>query len=115
MVESLNCEATCNLEKKMYFQASRQNYGSEEAYRDSWLSVLRMEAAVSALSNDESAVIHNAPLVWRKKGNGKLYAICTLPLSFCDQRMINLSTNVEIDFNEAAENEARATPTSIER
>ena len=56
-----------------------------------------MEAAVKALSSDESAVVHNAPVVWKQKGNGAPYAVLTLPLSFCTERQIKLCTNVEPD------------------
>ena len=82
-------------------QAAKQNYGGVELYRDSWLPLLRMEAAVSAMQQ-ESAVIHNVPVRWHKQTNGSdnYRAVVIMPQSFCEKRQIKVSGEVDIEEEE---------------
>lgn len=75
--------------------ASKKTYKDENDYVDSWLSVLNIEAAKTAVEETSSVVIRNVFLHWKTQGTGKkIYAAeFSLPLEFCKNRNIKFSND----------------------
>ena len=77
-------------------RASKQNYADEVAYQKSWLPVLGIESATSAVSNQESVYLHNIHIEWAKT-RSDVIGTFHLPLEFCKERQIKFSADVLFD------------------
>ncbi|XP_061191305.1 helicase with zinc finger domain 2-like [Saccostrea echinata] len=79
--------------------ASKESYKHEDDYVDSWLSVLYIEAAKTAVDEASSVLIRNVFLHWKYEGTGeKIYtAQFSLPLDFCKRRNIKFSSGTMLE------------------
>lgn len=75
-------------------QASKTSYKNVDSYQASWRPVMAIEAAKGAVSNEDSAIIHNVNIKWQEQNTpkGLVYiGIFKLPLQFCGDRDLNFN------------------------
>lgn len=79
--------------------ASKESYAHETDYVDSWLGVLNIEAAQTAVDESNSVLIRNVFLHWKYEGTDEnlFTAQFCLPLEFCKKRNIRFSSDAMID------------------
>ncbi|XP_048248196.1 helicase with zinc finger domain 2-like isoform X1 [Haliotis rufescens] len=77
--------------------ASRATYSSEGEYQQCWLPVIGMEAATRAVQSQESIIVHNVSVEWRPASSASYSGKITLPVSFCKERKIKFSGDVQFE------------------
>lgn len=69
----------------------KKSYRNVEAYQDTWLPLLAMEASYNAVLNNECAVIHNVGIAWREElaaSRAVFVGMFDIPIRFCRERQI---------------------------
>ena len=80
-------------------KAAKQNFKDLEQYRQAWLPVIALESASGAISNDESAIIHNVEIKWQELASNTgdaFFGTVTLPYKFCSDRQLGFSTDLSV-------------------
>eukprot|EP00057_Strongylocentrotus_purpuratus_P033405 XP_791308.3 PREDICTED: helicase with zinc finger domain 2 [Strongylocentrotus purpuratus] len=65
------------------------------AYKKSWLPILSMISAHSAVNSDDTITIHNVVINWQKLEGNKYQGYFNLPLPFLEQRFIRINKRPE--------------------
>ena len=71
-------------------------YKSVQLYLDKWVPLVIMEAAVGAVSSEDTCTINNVPVKFRGR-TGKF----SLPISYCDLRNIEFGGTIDEDDEDA--------------
>ena len=74
--------------------AIKERYASPQQYQTLWLPLLQAEAALSALTESSSSVIHNVKITWTEKG-GCRYGTFKISMLFCTERQIKFGGVME--------------------
>ena len=73
-------------------EACRQRYNTIRAYVDAWRPVLFMEAATASVKNDDTFILQNLKVKWRREPKGKFVGEFQLDEKFCKNRHIEIFT-----------------------